>query len=72
MGARRPKGICAVHDAGMEIIAACGLRHCRSPAMAAPPTVVKPAILLRRRFDWMMATSSQMRVLVAKSWVRRP
>ena len=41
----------------------------------APPcpvlllTVVKPAILLRRRLDWMIATSSQMRLLVSKSWV---
>lgn len=37
-----------------------------------PPThVVKPAILLRRRLEGMMATSSAMRLLVAKSSVRR-
>lgn len=34
-------------------------------------TVVKPAILLRRRFEGMMATSSAMRLLVAKSSVNR-
>ena len=34
-------------------------------------TVVKPAILLRRRLDGMMATSSAMRLLVSKSRVRR-
>jgi len=33
--------------------------------------VVKPAILLRKRLDGMMAMSSAMRLFVAKSSVRR-
>ena len=40
-------------------------------SLSPGPTVVKPAILLRRRLDWMMATSSAMRLLVSKSSVRR-
>lgn len=35
-------------------------------------TVVKPEILFLRRLDWMMAISSTTRLLVSKSWVRRP
>ncbi len=34
-------------------------------------TVVKPAILFRSRFDWMIATSSHTRLLVSKSSVSR-
>lgn len=74
-----------VRRVGAACPAGCGRRRCFSRP-AAPSnafgtasgawagfmlTVVKPAILLRRRLDWMIATSSQMRLLVSKSSVRR-
>ena len=46
-------------------------RHDHEHNMSVLPTVVNPAILLRRRFDWMTAISSHTRLFVAKSWVRR-
>jgi hypothetical protein len=46
-------------------------RRTALPAAPCPRTVVKPAILLRRRLLWMMAISSQTRLLVSKSRVRR-
>lgn len=60
---------CICHTGSERNRTAAGRQCGLAPGSAL--TVVKPAILLRRRLDWMIATSSQMRLLVSKSSVRR-
>lgn len=64
---RLPSTQCAVHSAPHSSKLACHSRRATHPEH----TVTNPAILLRRRLDGIMATSSQMRLLVWKSSVSR-